>query len=658
MKKTILLASLVASMTTIAAGTTGSVEFFNKNEHEIESTTDHQFKVKEIGVKTEVKVKDSGLSFGGTFQGKDIVLPLEKYVNDNGETLHAPDSFFNNSNIFIKYELPEMKKVNSYVKAKINPKVERNDKDELSFKAGNVELEGDISYKVADNAKVGLNSKTVFPFEKEYEWQNYGANVTSTHKLYFDAKKINSFKDVNAGLELQHSYDKDSSHAIKYVGLNAKGTYVVSPKLDITGKFNFRYQFNGESEFKDLLDGEKITLDRKDYMHSYELDAKYTGVKDLELTGGAFVQHVFLNETGVDSDEFIAYIKNTDGYKNLKAVYDKNKEEIEKASNEFSDAEKALNTLRDKYKDNEQAKEEFKNVVESENHKQELCDIYTKAVNDLYDGINELIQKESKENEVRELKAKFLKDFSEHPETAANVLNTNYFNDLKALFSNEGQEEFDKLRDKENSSYNDYDSYEVDYTALDDKLKTLDNTYEQTLNNFNTKKQALDDANEKVKDYNDMLEKIDYHTEKSTLLQKEHYINYGVKLGAKYTGIKNLTLKANGVFGAETFIDEISKITLGYVKLDADAKYDYKVTDKFVVSPEFNTTVKFSKIKKDSFDSELVLAPKVSAKYTPIKDKLVITGNLETPIKFSGDKESFGFDNVTIKTGLNIKYTW
>ena len=196
--------------------------------------------------------------------------------------------------------------------------------------------------------------------KKNYEWQNYGANVISTHKLYFDAKKINSFKDINAGLELQHSYDKDSSHAIKYVGLNAKGTYVVSPNLDITGKFNFRYQFNGKSEFKDLLDGEKITLDRKDYMHSYELDAKYTGIKDLELTGGAFVQHLFFNETDVDYDEFIAYIKNTDGYKDLKAVYDDHKEEIEKADKEFSEAEKVLNTLRDKYRDNDQAKDEFK----------------------------------------------------------------------------------------------------------------------------------------------------------------------------------------------------------------------------------------------------------------------------------------------------------
>lgn len=49
-------------------------------------------------------------------------------------------------------------------------------------------------------------------------------------------------------------------------------------------------------------------------------------------------------------------------------------------------------------------------------HKQELNGIFTKASKDLYDGINELVQKESKENEVRELKTNFFKDFSEHPE--------------------------------------------------------------------------------------------------------------------------------------------------------------------------------------------------------------------------------------------------
>ena len=322
MKKTILLASLVASMATMAAGTTGSVEFFNKNEHEIKSTTDHKFTVKEIGVKTEVKVKDTGLSFGGTFQGKDIVLPLSKYtsklnsVNEAGVNSevegekYVVDTFFNNSSVFVKYDLSEMHNVNSYVKATLNPKVEDRNKalDEkarqLSFKAGNVELEGDVSYTFAKDAKFGVNSKTTFPFKGEKD--NYGASVVSTHKLYLDAKKLNSFKDIKAGLELQHSYDKDSSKAVKYVGLNAEGTYAGIDKLDLTGKFNFRYQFNGTSKVSDLLTGDDITLASKDYMHSYELDAKYLMMNDkLELTGGAFVQHVYHNALALKSDDLL-----------------------------------------------------------------------------------------------------------------------------------------------------------------------------------------------------------------------------------------------------------------------------------------------------------------------------------------------------------------
>lgn len=53
------------------------------------------------------------------------------------------------------------------------------------------------------------------------------------HTSYTLMLTIILFKDVNARLELQHSYDKDSSHAIKYVGLNTKEAYVVSPNLDV-----------------------------------------------------------------------------------------------------------------------------------------------------------------------------------------------------------------------------------------------------------------------------------------------------------------------------------------------------------------------------------------------------------------------------------------
>ena len=673
MKKTILLASLVASMTTIAAGTKGSVEFFNKNEHEIKSTTDHKFTVKEIGVKTEVKVKDTGLSFGGTFQGKDIVLPLSKYTSKlnsvdasgvNSEVegeKYVVDTFFNNSSVFVKYDLPEMHNVNSYVKATLNPKVEDRNKalDEkarqLSFKAGNVELEGDVSYTFAKDAKLGVNSKTTFPFKGEKD--NYGASVVSTHKLYLDAKKLNSFKDIKAGLELQHSYDKDSSKAVKYVGLNAEGTYAGIDKLDLTGKFNFRYQFNGTSKVSDLLTGDDITLASKDYMHSYELDAKYLMMNDkLELTGGAFVQHVYHNALALKSDDLL---KNVD-LKKLKPV-DEN-----------------LQALLDKAKDEIDAYQKAEKKVAEEKAKLDKEESIVNAKKDLaakkYD-LEQKIKVFCANDKVKAETEKLLND--------SNIKNVKNVSDILKLlkldldYSKEIQDSKEyKALTKANEEYtNSKDVLENAYTTLASDNKKEHKALKDALDDLKTKKAAYEakytgnsaaDDKKAVnayldnKDLNKILDEFKLLANNTNFVSTpEHQINYGVKLGAKYTGVENLTLKANGVFGASTHrgLFPMQNYTLGFVKLDAGAKYDYKVTDKFVVSPEFNTTVKFSDITKDNFKSELVLAPKVSAKYTPI-DKLDISGEVEVPIKWSGDKAKFGFDNATIKTGVNVKYTW
>ena len=668
MKKTILLASLVASMATMAAGTTGSVEFFNKNEHEIKSTTDHKFTVKEIGVKTEVKVKDTGLSFGGTFQGKDIVLPLSKYTSKlnsvdasgvNSEVegeKYVVDTFFNNSSVFVKYDLPEMHNVNSYVKATLNPKVEDRNKalDEkarqLSFKAGNVELEGDVSYTFAKDAKFGVNSKTTFPFKGEKD--NYGASVVSTHKLYLDAKKLNSFKDIKAGLELQHSYDKDSSKAVKYVGLNAEGTYAGIDKLDLTGKFNFRYQFNGTSKVSDLLTGDDITLASKDYMHSYELDAKYLMMNDkLELTGGAFVQHVYHNALALKSDDLL---KNVDLEKpvaeKLQAILDKAKNEIE----EYKKAEKKVAEEKAKLDKEESIVNAKKDLAAKKYDLEQKMKVF--FANDKVKAETEkLLSNNNSENKLDNLKklnldldySKEIQDSKEYK--SVNAAAKEYENAKKDLenayttLANDNKKEHKALKDAIDNSNAKKAAYEAKYTgnsAADDK-------------------QAVND----YLDNKDLIKGLDYlkllADNTNFASAPEHQINYGVKLGAKYTGVENLTLKANGVFGASTHrgLLPMQNYTLGFVKLDAGAKYDYKVTDKFVVSPEFNTTVKFSDITKDNFKSELVLAPKVSAKYTPI-DKLDISGEVEVPIKWNGDKTKFGFNSATIKTGVNVKYTW
>ena len=117
MKKTLLLTSLVASMVAMA-GTTGSVKSFAESEAEfktkkavqnnkVETNTTKSYKVGKIGVETEVKVKGSGLSFGGIFQTKDLRLKNPQ-LNVAGV---KRANYLNHSSLWAKYELPELKGV-------------------------------------------------------------------------------------------------------------------------------------------------------------------------------------------------------------------------------------------------------------------------------------------------------------------------------------------------------------------------------------------------------------------------------------------------------------------------------------------------------------------------------------------------------------------
>ena len=109
-------------------------------------------------------------------------------------------------------------------------------------------------------------------------------------------------------------------------------------------------------------------------------------------------------------------------------------------------------------------------------------------------------------------------------------------------------------------------------------------------------------------------------------LEKRDLVNFGAKLGAKYTGVKNLTLTADGVFAGRyhsKYYNQLLKFpayTTGYVKLHAGAKYDFKLlNDKLVVSPEGNITATFADIYAGICDPSLVLAPKVSVEYNPME---------------------------------------
>lgn len=111
MKKTLLLLTIISSVATFSK-TNGFVEAYNENEANFKKNTDATFTAKELGVKTQVNVARTNLSFGGDFKFKDLQL--------NNTT---PKNFLNHSSVWIKYDLSKKETgINSYVKATIKPK--------------------------------------------------------------------------------------------------------------------------------------------------------------------------------------------------------------------------------------------------------------------------------------------------------------------------------------------------------------------------------------------------------------------------------------------------------------------------------------------------------------------------------------------------------
>ena len=283
MKKTLLLTSLVASMVAMA-GTTGSVEGYNKNEATFENGKDATFVAKETGVKTEVKVEGTGFSFGGEFKAENL-----KLGEDNKENL------LNHSNVWAKYELPELKGVKSYVQAKVEPKFIGADK-------GSAELEGQVSYKY-DVLTFGLNSKTNFPFVKSAGNDNYGKDVKSTHKVFVESEEgkdvfVKGLKDVKANVEVKHDYKKieenhKASEAVDYVSGKASAKYDAVKDLELEGKVSFKKNISAEEidDYK-VLETKLFEKGNARYIHSYELKGTYTGVKHLTLSAKPFVAHV------------------------------------------------------------------------------------------------------------------------------------------------------------------------------------------------------------------------------------------------------------------------------------------------------------------------------------------------------------------------------
>ena len=136
---------------------------------------------------------------------------------------------------------------------------------------------------------------------------------------------------------------------------------------------------------------------------------------------------------------------------------------------------------------------------------------------------------------------------------------------------------------------------------------------------------------------------------------------YGTSLNAEYKTLNDqLTLTGEALLAGYSVLKNGTNVAnvenSGVVSLGTKAKYDYKVSDKFTVSPEAD-----AKLDLLIYDQQpllfLTLTPKVSAEYKPT-DTLTLKGSVETPVKFKTVGAEFKYTDTQVKTSLNIKYEW
>ena len=627
----------------------------------------------ELSVKGEVKV--NRFTLGAVLANKDLKgiskenpLTTEKYT----------DNLLDHSSVYAKYELPEFSGIKSYVKGTLNPKAKYEADGTLNFKKGNVELEGQLAHSFSNGAEVSLTSKTKFPFEKKDG--EYGKGVESEHVVKLGAKKLNKFEDLEASLKLNHTYAKEE--AFKFVDLSGKGTYAGLKDTKLTGKVNFRYQVNGTSDVKDLLTDGQIKLNKDAYAHSYELDAKYTGVKDLELTAGAFVQHTHFNEGGVNENSLEKLYTQSLISNDPNFITNSQLElaEIEKEYKEaLKDLESKSSTKEQVYRDANTQYEQELNVLktESDNEDKKIKKDYNyfdEEKEDAKKGYDIQVKINNLEKKAEELESAKRKLENDHnflkTKVKSKYINEEKYQNKISRISEEIEETRTQIAKLTFSFYDTFSQALIagpvtagkDFAIAENNVKK----FEENKEKFIAEKIMTTEygkALDKVKKLEEKIEQTRNGIINAVNIQKYNsdLVNFGFKLGAKYTGVKNLTLTADGVFAGRhhSLFDKTIKYTTGYVKLHTGAKYDFKLlNDKLVVSPEANVTATFADIYAGMVNPSLVLAPKVSVEYNTM-ETLKVSGSVEVPVNFgrTGINE-FGYQSTSIKGAFNMKYEW
>lgn len=637
MKKTIMLATIVASLYSMASSVSGHVEFINNNNLKVETTqkelenkdiettpsstgtnsaatpkktykeqingsTKPSFKT-DLGVKTEVTLNKIGLSFGAEFMGKDVELypSIDK----------AGYKFSEDSNVYLKYQIPEFMNIKSSAKLGFIPKVSKNDKDNKVSFAGEALIELEGSY-ILDTINLNLNSATHLPLYKPSEG-TYGDKMFSIHKLTAKGE-TGVIKDLDAYLELKNDYSifnaSNDKSPLRYLKGGLVGDYKDVKNLTLTAHADFLYLPSNDSDgqtTKNILknDDEKLTV-ANSYSQAYEFEAKYTMLENkLDLKASLLGQHVHTGGHTVQVGDVHEYVSKLEELKTkLSAIKDDSKTGIDNEIVEYFKDEKELKDALDKLN---------KNIKEK--------NTTTPA----------------KKNDTTPKTTAVSSTTTVTPPAASTPTNNGVKKDADDCVA--------KIKD-----------------ILDRVLK---NTY--------------NDTDVKLKELRDKKE--------SNAITEKAY--FGTKLGVAYRPLKNLEITAGTVLGG-TYVqsfeeDEETKIPgydiTGYIRLDSGVKYVYTPVKNITVVPEFNISGSVDNLdarnKNKFLSAKLNLNPKASIAYTPIKN-LEISGLVELPIEFKHviteyttpkdggllnddniyNKRKFAYSSTTFKTGLNIKYSW
>ncbi|MBE3030384.1 hypothetical protein IMK15_00100 [Sneathia sp. DSM 16631] len=620
MKKTLILLTMISSVATFSK-TNGFVEAYNENEANFKKNTDATFTAKELGIKTQVNVARTNLSFGGDFKFKDLQL--------NNTT---PKNFLNHSSVWIKYDLSKKETgINSYVKATIKPKFHAEEsgkemeqvsklKEEIQqLKKEKEKLIQD--QKNAENDDIKDKEKVKELTKKDTELQEKIKQNTAEKTKIEKNKKENDEK-LEKERAAKDKIEEQANQALE----NAK-------KQKLPEKLP-------ESEIKKREENKKKALEPLE-----------KNIENFETEKAKFEREIEkIDET----------------LKSINKQIEQNKEEIEKRNKNINEANKAITKAKAALEANNlkiTEKNAIKNQIEvyQDNGGIDLeGDLSYKTEGAVF-GVNSVLNVPFSNTYIKG-NVEFTKDFA----TLIKSTHTAYFGvsdvlsgGLSVQHSYKGEDAMKYVSAKLDGKYavsNDLDligkfrfkyqfngeiDFKNEYLGNKDLLSfvnpkwnvspltyihmySLGLNYRKTLNITG----FVGHGYEKTKDVN--------------------YLNYGVMADVKYTGIDKLTLKANATLSGL----KVGNNNIGLFEFGANAKYDFNATDKFTVSPELDANVKF-KTKEKVEDVKFVLTPKVSVKYVPVNG-LTLSGSVGVPVTVKNS----AYESTSIKTNLNIRYEW